>query len=126
MKLAGFAADAAQQVREVVRGYVREHGYKRGLHLFARAVGCTERRARAIHSDEPGVKLDAAEYLAALEARGALNRHRTARLRLELEQLERQEAVDGAGDARGEGDVLAERPGGGCGRCPRAPLPAPA
>lgn len=77
----------ADEVREVVRSYVRHHGFKRGLYLFATRCGVTERRAKALYTGEQ-LRVWADEWKAAMDADMALRRERAAQLRAELQEIE--------------------------------------
>ena len=88
MRAARRAADVAATVQDIVRRYTEEFGYRTGLDKFARLVGVTPRRARSLYQGD-AQRIDAAEYLSALDAEGTLNRARRERLRAELSELER-------------------------------------
>lgn len=75
------------EVREVVRRYVRHHGWKRGLYLFAQRCGVTERRAKALYTGEQ-LRVWADEWKVAMDADTALRRERAAQLRAELAEIE--------------------------------------
>lgn len=77
----------ADEVREVVRRYVRHHGFKRGLYLFAQRCGVTERRAKALYTGEQ-LRVWADEWKVAMDADQALRRERAAQLRAELAEIE--------------------------------------
>ncbi|WP_424138633.1 hypothetical protein [Roseomonas chloroacetimidivorans] len=114
MKLSIFAKDVAQSTQAAVRCFIEEHGRARGLEVFARTVGITERRARSLAEGTAG-RIDAAEYLAAQAARAELLRTRIARAKHELHILEATHGMDfGAprgGPVVGRGTTDGSRPG---------------
>jgi cell division protein FtsB len=74
--------------REVTAAMVRQHGAKRGLHMAAARLGCSERWARGIHYGEAAhISAELAER--AQTARLEILRDRVTRLKAELQQLER-------------------------------------
>ncbi len=93
MRLSERATDVAMQVQGIVRGYVKEYGWKPGLDRFARQIGVSWRRARSFHAGDAG-RIDASEYLNALEARGTLARAKVVRLNHELSILQQQGALN--------------------------------
>jgi hypothetical protein len=94
------------EVREVVRRYVRQHGWKRGLYLAAQRMDVTERRAKALYTGEP-LRVWADEWQAAMDADAALRRERAAALRAELRQIEAEldagDLLAGVGSRVGSG-----------------------
>lgn len=96
----------ARECQEIARRYVEAHGRKLGLHLFGRAIGEGDRRARAICCGEAR-RIEAHEYLLARQADVALIRaqiehseERMRRLRRELEGFQ-QNGVNLLGDCVG-------------------------
>jgi len=46
------AKTLARDCQEIAARFVEHHGWKKGLHLFGKAIGEGDRRARAIYSGE--------------------------------------------------------------------------
>lgn len=87
MRLSDLAKNVAQSTQAAVTEWCHEHGRARGLALFARRIGVTERRARSLLEGTAG-RIDAAEYIAAQEARAEVIRLRLARAQHDLEEIE--------------------------------------
>jgi hypothetical protein len=96
---------SAIAAREVTAAMVRQHGAKRGLHLSAVVLGCSERWARGIHYGEV-VHISHALADRAAEARITLARQRAAQLRAELLDIERSLHGETVGRDSTRGDVL--------------------
>lgn len=79
-------------VREVLDGFVRERGAKRGLDHAAALLGVTTRWARSLRYGE-GARVNAETFLRAVEAHRALRAERRARVLRELAE------IDGSADA---------------------------
>lgn len=67
------AKTLARDCQEIAARFVEHRGWKKGLHLFGKAIGEGDRRARAIYAGEARQIL-AHEYLLAREADIALRR----------------------------------------------------
>lgn len=100
MKLSQLAADVASSTRAAVREWTAEHGRERGLSLFARKIGITERRARSLLEGTAG-RIDAAEYIAAQKARAEILRQRIGRAQATLKEIEAVDGMDLGSRGRG-------------------------
>jgi len=87
VKLSDLAKNVAQSTQAAVAEWVQEYGRQRGLMKFAIRIGVTERRARSLLEGTAG-RIDAAEYIAAQEARAEIIRLRLARAQHDLEEIE--------------------------------------
>ncbi len=87
MRLSELATNVAHSTQAAVREWTNEYGRERGLLLFARRVGITERRARSLAEGTAG-RIDAAEYIAAQQARAEILRARIARAQQHLHEIE--------------------------------------
>jgi len=96
VKLAFSAENLARDVQGIARRYVEHYGYKQGLHLFGRAIGEGDRRARALYAGEAR-RIEAHEYLLAREADVELKRLIMAQSAERARQLRRE--LEGYSDA---------------------------
>ncbi|WP_160119665.1 hypothetical protein [Rhodovarius lipocyclicus] len=87
MRLSEIATGVARSTQAAVADWCQEHGRARGLAAFARRIGVTERRARSLLEGTAG-RIDAAEYIAAQEARAEVLRLRIARAQHDLNEIE--------------------------------------
>lgn len=93
MKLSDLATNVARSTQAAVKKWITEHGRERGLAMFARNIGITERRARSLAEGTAG-RIDAAEYIAAQQARAEILRRRIARAQLILTEIEGSHGMD--------------------------------
>lgn len=109
MRLSELATDVAQSTQAAVREWTAEYGRERGLALFARRIGITERRARSLAEGSAG-RIDAAEYIAAQRARAEILQLRIARAQHHLHEIEVAHGLDLGPPRSG----VAETVGHGC------------
>lgn len=96
---ANFAAFLNERMSMMVRAFVKEHGRAMGFHRFARLVGITPRRARALY-ERRAKNIRADEYLATvaaceeIERRAAAALARAAAARAELDAFRKRGGFD--------------------------------
>ena len=93
MRLSEFATNVARSTQDAVLDFCAEYGRAPGLHEFARAVGVSDRRARSLAEGTAG-RIDACEYLAAMQARASLLRSRIQRAQHNLQMIEAAHGLD--------------------------------